>query len=274
MPSQFLPTAAESALSPNVSTDQNLRCAFFCEENVWRLAYRKLHLHHCHQPDGDKVFFVAVISNTRKCVPMLYQRASISPADKACQWDYHVILIGVSCRSDETAVAQVYDVDTTLAPYPIPLSAYLDASFPTSIPVSYAPLFRLITAESYLRCFGSDRCHMYDTTTRTWSAPPPPYQCILASADDPTNSASAGDSAANYDEQQATEKRTAESDTPVPVPSSRSNLHLYLHFGESKLSSSGPVDPLGSILTLQQLKGYNFLSIRESTALKQGYRAS
>jgi N-terminal glutamine amidase len=167
------------------------------------------------------------------------------------------------------ALPVVYDVDTTLTPYPIPLSEYLDASFPTSIPASFAPLFRLTTAESYLRCFGSDRCHMYDTTTGTWSAPPPPYQCILASTDDPTNSTSAVDSTANYDEPQAIEKQT----TDAPVPSSRSNLQLYLHFDESKLnSSSGPVDTLGSILTLQQLKGYNFNSIREGTALKQGYR--
>jgi hypothetical protein len=267
MPSQFLPTAAESALSPNVSTDQNLRCAFYCEENVWRLAYRKLH-HRSDDGDDNEVFFVAVISNARKCVSMLHQRASISPADKACQWDYHVILIGVPCRRDEAAVALVYDVDTTLTPYPIPLSAYLDASFPTSIPASYAPLFRLITAESYLRSFSSDRCHMYDTRTQAWSAPPPPYQCILVSADDPANSTSADDSSASYDERQAREKRT-ENDAPIPY--SGSNLHLYLHFGESKLSSSGPVDALGSILTLQQLKGYNFLSSRK---LKQGYRAS
>ena len=55
-------TAEESAL--NAPSDEALRVPYYCEENVWRLLYRKKH--EC----PDDRFWVVFISNTikvRKC---------------------------------------------------------------------------------------------------------------------------------------------------------------------------------------------------------------
>ena len=58
-------TAEESAL--NAPSDEALRVPYYCEENVWRLLYRKKH--EC----PDDRFWVVFISNTikvRKCSMM------------------------------------------------------------------------------------------------------------------------------------------------------------------------------------------------------------
>lgn len=160
-----LSTAAESALE--VERDFDLRQPYWCEENVWRLAYRKAHR---EDPQG---LYVVFISNRVKSVPMFYQKASDDPL-KCCCWDYHVLLIDATSGSG----VQVYDIDSSL-PYPCHLNQYVSLSFPYDWPDAYAPQFRVVAAALYLEHFASDRSHMYTSHLQRWNAPPPPYDCIL-----------------------------------------------------------------------------------------------
>lgn len=148
------------------ATDHDLRVACFCEENVWRLTYRRM------QQQPEDRYFVVFISNSIKNVPMFHQRASSDP-QQACCWDYHVILL--SARGSQDVV--VYDIDSVL-PYPSPLENYLAESFPYEWPYPFAPLFRLIPALAFLQHFASDRMHMFNAQTQQWNATPPTYDCI------------------------------------------------------------------------------------------------
>jgi hypothetical protein len=230
----LLPYAAETALD-GTKSDRDLRCPCYCEENVWRLAYRKLHR---MAIDENEEYFVIFISNTSKCVAMFHQKASRSPADKPCFWDYHVILVGVDKQSNN---AVVYDLDTTVEPYPAPLHNYLARSFDypdyllrkTTVEM---PLFRVILASTFLEYFESDRSHMYNSQTGEWIAPPPNYQCIrIAAAKNESSS-----------------KR-------------RSNLQIYLNFDTDQPISSEdevgiPNTALGKIMSLDGLKNYDWKS--------------
>lgn len=253
---RLLPSAAETALSADV-TDHQLRCAYYCEENVWRLAFRKL-----HQPQGNEDYFVAFISNLRNRVPMFHQRASPSPTDTPCFWDYHVILIGVSKESIVRHDAVVYDVDTTLPAYPTPLLDYLNATFSKELPWFYAPHFRLISAGTFLHYFASDRSHMFNPKTHEWNAPPPSYRCILSECDDvngpetpQTNATSGGEESPND------EYEVQQSPIVTPASSPRSNLVHYLNFGKApeERIPNLPAAALGTILTLDELRAYTFL---------------
>jgi hypothetical protein len=146
--------------------DNDLRVPYFCEENVWRLCYRKM----LEQPDSH--FFAVFISNSKQCVPMFHQHAASNPR-KPCCWDYHVILLCAS-RNGEVFV---HDIDSTL-PYPTPLRTYLELSFLQDETSQFAPLFRVIPGQVYVREFASDRSHMYNAETDSWNAAPPTYDCI------------------------------------------------------------------------------------------------
>ncbi len=61
--------AAKSALQ--ATSDESLRVPCYCEENVWRLAYRKSRL----QRSGE-AYYVAFVSNPKGCVPMFEQLAA------------------------------------------------------------------------------------------------------------------------------------------------------------------------------------------------------
>jgi hypothetical protein len=200
-------TAAETALQ--VKIDQEIRVPCFCEENVWRLAYRKTH----QEPENR--FFVVFISNPMKYVPMFQQLAS-GNVDSPCCWDYHVILLSLTIPEKKVTVC---DIDSRL-PYQCPLSEYLEQSFPYDDSEPFAPLFRLIPASSFLKNFSSDRMHMYDAETQTWSAPPPRYDCIL---------------------------------------SGPSNLNAHLDFTTQRSSSPTTDDgAFGKVLNLKELSIYNF----------------
>jgi hypothetical protein len=131
---------------------------------VYRLCHKKIH----EQPQSK--WFAVFVSNSIQSLPMFYQRAS-GDSDKACCWDYHVILLMIDNDN-----IQVYDLDSTL-PYPCPLQVYLSCSFPSVLPPPFTALFRLVPAERYLEHFSSDRMHMF--CNHTWNASPPPYDCIL-----------------------------------------------------------------------------------------------
>lgn len=179
--------AAKAAL--DAPSDQSLRVPCYCEENVWRLAYRKLHSQQEQHPTGDGPSrhcqcYVVFITNPSKCVPMFHQMAASNPS-RPCYWDYHVILISCGKKreeDDEIVVVQVFDMDSHL-PFPCSLEEYLTRVFPTEIPwpPEYLPYFRVVPAKIFLQVFSSDRMHMYNAVTKKWSAPPPTYACILPS---------------------------------------------------------------------------------------------
>jgi protein N-terminal glutamine amidohydrolase len=159
-PDEAQGSAAATALE--APSDQSLRVPCYCEENVWRLAIRKLPASkkggsqtvndengHSHQ------YHAVFVSNPRKCVPMFHQLAAKDPKDP-CFWDYHVILFcttttlnatpaseKTSSERDESTTTVVYDMDSYL-PYPCPLKDYLKASFAREkkFPKEYEPQFR------------------------------------------------------------------------------------------------------------------------------------
>lgn len=157
--------------------ERDLRVPCYCEENVWRLAYRRL-----NNATADlqrEEYFVAFVSNEQKCCPFLFQRASSDP-EKPCWWDYHVILIERSKIAGEES--KVWDLDSHLS-YPSPLQSYLSETFfrikfaDDESAQRYAPLFRVVHAEIFLKTFYSDRKHMFDGNK--WLSPPPQYECIM-----------------------------------------------------------------------------------------------
>lgn len=182
-------SAKATALEP--IPDHHLRVPCYCEENVWRLAYRKVN-QQIHADGKRARYYVAFVSNPSKCVCYFHQRASESPS-RPVFWDYHVILLEHSTSTSEEEREEgkeevlVYDIDSRL-PYPSPISDYLDACFPDlSDPRNaqhkeqlsrMAPRFRVVEAETFLNCFASNRSHMWDDEKQAWSAPPPLYDCI------------------------------------------------------------------------------------------------
>ena len=130
--------ASRSAVA--APSDQSLRVPCYCEENVWRLACRKMH--QC-DTSASSSFFAVFISSKTKVVPMFYQRASRDPYNEACFWDYHVVLLEERRPRQEY---WIHDVDCVLSTNkPIPLQHYLRHCFPVNATDDYAPLFRYVT---------------------------------------------------------------------------------------------------------------------------------
>lgn len=111
----------------------DLRVPFYCEENVWRLAYRR-RMQRLVPSSTDWNDYVVFVSNERQCVAMYHQRAIESSF--GIVWDYHVILI-----SQETTSPIVLDMDSRL-PYPCALNDYLEHSFDKE--GLHVPLFRYV----------------------------------------------------------------------------------------------------------------------------------
>lgn len=175
--------AALTALS--CASERELRVPCYCEENVWRLAYRRLHGGGSSKGENNKDtrYYVVFVSNEARCCPMFSQLAQ-DDADEPCFWDYHVLLIS-SSGSDVNGAEKslVWDVDSHL-PFPTKVSDYLasvfrEECFRREYRAQLAPRFRVITGADYLKCFFSDRKHMIDPKTGEWREPPPTYECIL-----------------------------------------------------------------------------------------------
>ena len=92
-------------------------------------------------------------------------------------WDYHVILL---VQAD--GAWRVYDLDSLLG-LDVPLAQYLRSSFAPRgpLPPPWAQRFRVIDADIYVKHFSSDRSHM--RREGRWTAPPPPWPCILSGED-------------------------------------------------------------------------------------------
>jgi hypothetical protein len=129
-----------------------------------------------------------------------------------------------------------------MEPYPTPIHHYLAQSFDypeyllRATTTMEMPLFRVIPATAFLDYFESDRSHMYNVNTGQWLAPPPNYQCITRST---------------KDNKSASKRRT--------------NLQIYLNFDDHHPESSQedvgiPTTAVGKIMTLDELKDYNWQS--------------
>lgn len=119
--------------------------AFFCEENIWRLA--------SHKTDVDSCF-VLLFFNSYGHVA-LWQQSAFGDEGIGL-WDYHVVLL-------DTADGVIYDFDTRLDK-PSPAQRYLDDTFPDQekLQLEYRATVRCVPAREYLQRFSSDRRHMLD----------------------------------------------------------------------------------------------------------------
>jgi hypothetical protein len=259
-------------------SEQDLRVACFCEENVWRLAYRRLFgasslstasssssssssvLQLTNSSTIDKEneeYYVVFVSNDEKCCPMLNQKAS-RHVDEPCFWDYHVILIQCSkqqklnqyhhlkennnnnnnnnTNENENAImTQVLDMDSRLS-YPCPLDEYLNETFSklefvdVKATKKYAPKFRVIRAELYLKNFYSDRMHMFHNGK--WSSTPPSYDCILTT-----------------DGGMKMKKGGKKSNLNDYISMSTTNTSINTNGGKGK-----ELSPMGQVLTMQEMR--------------------
>lgn len=97
--------------SPIMASNVNARTytANYCEENIYLLAQELT-----TDPDAPDAF-VVFISNPSRSVLLLNQKAAQSPQGYVV-WDYHVILVTVGRRPEETGDLEVlvWDFDTRL----------------------------------------------------------------------------------------------------------------------------------------------------------------
>ena len=251
--------AAKSALE--ALSDTSLRVPCYCEENVWRLAYRKMHQQQHHPTQLCSSYHVAFVSNPKGCVPMFEQLAG-DPDDREVpvMWDYHVILFmttttsASTCNQDDTTKTKtfVWDIDSFL-PCPCPLEDYIEMVFPNHLTwrKEYLPYFRVVDASVYLRHFSSDRSHMYNSESKTWSAPPPLYDCILLGEennDDRTCSSNNSDDDSNGNNNSTTGTSSATTTTTT--------LKQYMTISKKDVvdSQQNCEDrPFGQIYSLSQL---------------------
>ena len=148
--------AAKSALE--APSDISLRVPCYCEENVWRLAYRKIHQQRTitlqqqqqQQQQQQCSYHVAFVSNAKGCIPMFEQLAA-DDRETPVFWDYHVILFMTTTTTTTTNSDQdttivkhfVLDIDSHL-PSPCPLEDYIEGVFPnhSDWQNEYLPYFR------------------------------------------------------------------------------------------------------------------------------------
>ncbi len=149
-------------------TDQALAhkypyCPCYCEENIWHLARKLLR-------SGDELR-VIVISNITGQVALWQQKKS-QAKDLPVIWDYHVILTAKTAQ-----LTTIWDFDSSL-PFPINAGDYLNQTFPSDLNYCQElhPVFRLLTAESFVENFCSDRRHMYHQGK--WLSTPPSWPTI------------------------------------------------------------------------------------------------
>lgn len=126
---------------------------YYCEENAWWL---------CQAPElGSDARDVVIVSNAARAVWLREQRAV--PAGQPVLWDYHVFVV---------SGVKIWDLDTRLE-FPSSSEAYLEATF-SECPAEFAPRFRLVPSELYIRTLATDRSHMR-APNGEWLHPPPPW---------------------------------------------------------------------------------------------------
>ncbi len=154
--------AAEYEQSRKHEWARDAYAACYCEENIWQLARRR-------SLPGSRGGAVVLISNPDRRVALGAQRTGCGEL-RVTVWDYHVVYV---------EAGEVYDPDSTLAA-PAPVRAYVAATFPAAVAAPgspYRPVFSVLSADSYLEVFSSNREHMRDAAGG-YLAPPPPWPAI------------------------------------------------------------------------------------------------
>ncbi|KDQ06739.1 hypothetical protein BOTBODRAFT_243436 [Botryobasidium botryosum FD-172 SS1] len=201
-------------IDPPAFVGEKTYTANYCEENIYRLAKTLTSL-----PDYDStndIIFVVFISNLSRTVALWQQRASPDP-ELPVVWDYHVILVrfqrnmsvssadGARTAPTECWHGWVYDFDSrcgfisswgeyvreTFLPH-----FSLDGRFrwqaeapPSSKKVclltASSSMFRVISVNTFLEEFASDRTHMHvqslgeSAAEPSYISPPPTYPPIV-----------------------------------------------------------------------------------------------
>lgn len=151
-----------------VKKEDFMYTSHYCEENVWMMASKIKETF----PEQLRYCYPVFISNDFCHIPLWRQSAS-KQEDGLVIWDYHVIM--VYHNENETTV---FDMDTTL-PFPTPFDEYCRETFKSDeyLDSKFHRLFRVLTAESFLNNFSSDRSHM-QKEDGSWVKPPPNYPAI------------------------------------------------------------------------------------------------
>jgi hypothetical protein len=141
---------------------------FYCEENIYLLCRDLSGTGGEVSAGGDagddrgtEDGEVIIITNPARTCAMARQKAA--PPGDMIIWDYHVIL-----HRD----GFIYDFDSRLG-FRSPAREYIGLSFPPATPPALRPLFRLITARTWLKEFSSDRRHMRGPGGEWLKLPPP-----------------------------------------------------------------------------------------------------
>lgn len=162
---------------------------FYCEENIYWLLNDLLDDKNSANNREEIAHYAVFISNPAKQVMLWRQKASGRPdVDDLVCWDYHVIAVSFRLLKSEydrhasTARSEcmIYDLDTTLLPFPCPADLYAKEALRKLPDCFPSRIFRVITASTFLRHFASDRSHMLRQDGKTYRAPQPPYPCIAS----------------------------------------------------------------------------------------------
>jgi len=261
-----LPTFTAASTALTATSEQELRVPCYCEENVWRLAYRKLNRPNNNNTNNKSHYFVVFVSNPSKCVCFFHQRAS-HHRTKPVFWDYHVLLLERQLQEEGGGGScWIWDMDSYL-PYPCLLQEYLENTFPSledmcppppavdannNTPpeiieqvrrqqmqqaeaqlTSISPIFRLIPAATFLSHFSSDRSHMWDAVKKQWSAPPPTYPCIFASSS--ASSGNGNGSNNHHDSHHNDEGDTTTNHGTTTTHTTSSNLMTYVEMAQPQI---------------------------------------
>ena len=155
--------------APSLSKDAFAYASCFCEENAVRMQQKLSE--QCGRLGSQ--FFVCFLSNGSGVLPLWRQQAGAEAKDGVVLWDYHVFVVelrgeasgdGSSSLSAETE-AYVWDLDTTIEPFPCTLEEYVRCAIKPRLWLQIAEskhdyrVFCLCGKEALAR-FASDRRHM------------------------------------------------------------------------------------------------------------------
>jgi len=131
---------------------------------------------------GEKGGFAVFVSNDSKKVPLWAQSAGEPSEDGLVVWDYHVFFIWRPSSECKKGGSEVYDLDTTCG-FPVDADDYIKKTFRPMVPLKpdFKRLFRVVSAEEFVKTFASDRSHMLDKRSGKYQMPPPSYPAISTS---------------------------------------------------------------------------------------------
>jgi protein N-terminal glutamine amidohydrolase len=137
---------------------------FYCEENIWQL---------CQNPRFAELETKVVFISNRNNSCILWGQKAGKGVEGLVLWDYHVLLL---CKEETW---KVWDLDTNFD-LPAGFSFYVRSTFKleeVKLADEFAPIFKVIDTQEFVRTFSSDRSHMRKPDG-TWNATPPEWPII------------------------------------------------------------------------------------------------